>query len=136
MQRAVWGVAIAALLGGPSRSLHYEAQGITRSILQIDEHSNEETVTIKKFDELELSLAENPTTGYRWEVKSSGEPVCQLKNTFFDSPSERIGQGGRRRWLFQVVELGRATIELAYQRSFEREKRPVKTFKITIRANH
>jgi inhibitor of cysteine peptidase len=133
---AVWGAGSAALLWGPVASLHAGSQESTRSLLKMDEHSNGKTVKVHKLDTIELSLAENPTTGYRWDLRSSGEPVCRLKDTSFDSPAERIGQGGRRRWLFQVVASGQATIELAYQRSFEREKRPAKTFQVTIQANH
>jgi len=104
-------------------------------MLKLDEHSNEGSVAAKKLDQIELSLAENPTTGYRWNLKAAGEPVCKLENTSFDPPAAGVGRGGTRRWLFNVVESGVATIELAYERSFEREKDPAKTFQVTVRAS-
>jgi inhibitor of cysteine peptidase len=104
-------------------------------MLKIDQNSNEGSVDAKRLDQLNLSLAENPTTGYRWNLKSAGEPVCKLEKTFFDSSALPVGRGGTRKWLFNVVESGAATIELAYERSFEREKSPAKTFKVTIRAS-
>jgi inhibitor of cysteine peptidase len=127
--------SIAVLLFGSFASVYCGPRRVTQSMLKLDEHSNEGSVTAKKLDQLELSLAENPTTGYRWNLKSAGEPVCKLENTFFDPPSNVVGRGGTRRWLFHVVESGAATIELAYERSFEREKSPAKTFKVTIRAS-
>lgn len=136
MRMAVWFGWMAVLLWGSWALAHNDLQSAAQSVQKIDEHSNGQTVTAKKLDELELSLAENPTTGYSWNLKSSGEPVCKLENTVYESPSERIGQGGRRRWLFKIVESGQATLELAYQRPFERDKPPAKSFKVNIQADH
>jgi inhibitor of cysteine peptidase len=119
--------SFASVYCGPRR--------VTPSMLKIDQNSNEGSVDAKRLDQLNLSLAENPTTGYRWNLKSAGEPVCKLEKTFFDSSALPVGRGGTRKWLFNVVESGAATIELAYERSFEREKSPAKTFKVTIRAS-
>ena len=135
MRMAAWFGWMAALLWGSWALAQNDPPRYIRPILKIDEHSNGQTVTAKKLDGLELLLPENPTTGYSWNLKSSGEPVCKLENTVYESPSQRIGQGGRRMWLFKVVEPGQATIELAYQRPFERGKPPANTFKVTIRAN-
>ena len=108
---------------------------VDRPMLHIDQTYNQREVAVAKLDTFELSLAENPTTGYRWEFKSKGEPVCRLVSTQFDASSGSVGTGGTHRWRFQVVGTGVAAIELAYERSFEADKPPAKTFELTVRSN-
>jgi inhibitor of cysteine peptidase len=103
-------------------------------MLHVDQTFNERELALAKADIFELSLAENPTTGYRWEFKSNGEPVCKLVSTGFDASSGGVGRGGTRLWQFQVVESGVAKIELAYRRAFEPDKPPAKAFNLTVRA--
>jgi inhibitor of cysteine peptidase len=124
----------SAVTMGSCRSADFGRRSTTGSLRTIDELSNGTSVIVRESDELELSLPENPTTGYGWNLQSSGEPVCQLVNTAFHSPSERIGQGGQRRWLFRVVSSGVADIKLSYRRPFERNTSPANVFKVRIQA--
>jgi len=103
-------------------------------MLQVDQTFNQREVAVAKLDIFELSLAENPTTGYRWEFKSNGEPVCRLVSTEFDASSGAMGRGGTRHWRFQVVGTGVATIALEYRRSFETDKPPARAFELTVRS--
>jgi inhibitor of cysteine peptidase len=103
-------------------------------MLKINESYNQQEVTTKKSDTLELSLAENPTTGYRWDVTSSGEPVCKLDETDYEPGGSGLGRGGTRRWKFLVLAPGVATIALEYRRPFETGKAPSKTFTVRVRA--
>ncbi|MBV8709319.1 MAG: hypothetical protein JO028_19175, partial [Acidobacteriaceae bacterium] len=72
LRMAVWFGWIAALLWGSWALAQNDPPRYIRPILKIDEHSNGQTVTAKKLDGVELFLPENPTTGYRWDLKSSG----------------------------------------------------------------
>lgn len=103
-------------------------------MLQIDQTFDGREVNAKKLDKVELSLPENPTTGYRWDLKSSGEPVCKLNGTQYDAPTDAVGRGGTRRWEFSIVAAGVTTIQLDYRRSFEPSKPAAKTFSVTVRA--
>jgi inhibitor of cysteine peptidase len=103
-------------------------------MLQIDQSFDGREVNANKLDKLQLSLPENPTTGYRWDLKSSGEPVCKLNDTHYDAPTDAVGRGGTRRWEFSIVAAGVTTIQLEYRRSFEPSNPAAKSFSLTVRA--
>jgi len=103
-------------------------------MLQIDQSLDGREVNAKKLDKLELSLPENPTTGYRWDLKSRGEPVCKLDDTHYDAPTGAVGRGGTRRWEFSVVATGITTIQLEYRRSFESSEPATRTFSLKVQA--
>ena len=103
-------------------------------MLRVDQKSNNTEVVLAVGQELEIALAENPTTGFRWELLSSGEPSCVLVDNVFDPPSPVVpGRGGTRRWHFRGAREGSGRIELVYRRATERDKPPAQTFNITAR---
>jgi inhibitor of cysteine peptidase len=134
VQSAVLSVSTAVVLMYAFVSAGCGARKRNGPMLHVDQTFNERELALAKADIFELSLAENPTTGYRWEFKSNGEPVCKLVSTGFDASSGGVGRGGTRLWRFQVVESGVAKIELAYRRAFEPDKPPAKAFNLTVRA--
>jgi inhibitor of cysteine peptidase len=134
VQSAVLSVSTAVVLMYALASTGCSAHKSNGPMLHVDQAFNGREVVVTKPDTFELSLAENPTTGYRWEFKSSGAPVCRLVSTEFDASSGGVGSGGTRRWRFQVTGTGVATIELAYRRVFEADKPPARTFELTLRS--
>ena len=108
---------------------------LASTTVKVDQNSNRGELRVRTGDTLALMLEENPTTGYRWEVKSSGEPVCSLTKTDFHAASGHLtGRGGERHWLFRIVKPGSAALELSYRRPFEREQSPARTFRVIVRA--
>jgi inhibitor of cysteine peptidase len=104
-------------------------------MIRIDESQNQREVPAKTGDHIELSLPENPTTGYRWELKADGSPVCRPeRDSSYQPPEGGVGRGGVRTWAFAVVAAGTAGIELQYRRSFEAGAAPAKTFSVRVRA--
>ena len=103
-------------------------------MIRIDQSQNQQEVVAKPGDRVELSLPENPTTGYRWELKATGDPVCHPEDSSFQAPEGGVGRGGVRTWRFAVVAVGTAAIELEYRRSFEAGAPPAKTFSVRVRA--
>jgi inhibitor of cysteine peptidase len=123
-----------ALLCVAVASISCRAQKAGASLLRIDQSYDGKEVSAKKLDQLELSLPENPTTGYRWNLKSTGEPVCKLDGSDSDAPAGGVGRGIIRHWRFTVVAPGMSTIDLENRREFETDKPPAKTFTIRLRA--
>ncbi len=91
------------------------------TVLTVDETSNGRQVELPVGQLLEIYLPENRTTGFKWNVESSGEPACTLVRSTYN-PGRSIGQGGEHRWQFQARQAGAADIELLYCRSWERKK--------------
>jgi inhibitor of cysteine peptidase len=84
-------------------------------------------------ESFEVALQENPSTGFRWALRSNGVPVCILTGDFFSGERARPGATGVHRWKFKVVASGSATIEMDYVRRWETAP-PARTFKLHLRA--
>ena len=57
---------------------------------QIDQSFDGREVGLRAGQRLELSLPENPTTGFTWEIQEAGAPACALRGTVFDPPTAVI----------------------------------------------
>ena len=82
----------------------------------VDQSFNDQTVTLQVGATLELALAENPTTGYRWTISDAGAPVVHLQSDNFVSGGTKPGTGGTHTFRFEISKPGEATIQLRSQR--------------------
>jgi inhibitor of cysteine peptidase len=65
-----------------------------------------------------VELAENPTTGYRWQILENGSPVLRLsKDSFQRGSSTAVGAGGTRVLEFSTESAGAASLRIGYARS-------------------
>src|SRR5262245_55338291 len=103
-----------------------------KDAVHLDARFDKREIVVRPHQLLELALAENPTTGFRWEMTEAGAPVCVLRRDSFDDVSGGPGKGGTRRWLFEAVNIGISTISLVYRRTWE-DKPPARTFTLVIR---
>lgn len=109
--------------------------GCTRSSLTInaDKSYDGRTLTLRVGDGVRLSLAENPTTGYRWELLTKPEPYCVVvTDAYAANTGYGIGSGGTHNWDFRAVDKGTGNVSLAYRRPWEKDAAPAQTFKMTI----
>jgi len=102
-------------------------------MIQVDRSYNERAVTLAVGERVEVSLAENRTTGFRWDLKVKPEPVCTLVESAFEPAPGPPGKGGTHRWQFQAVRAGTGEIELEYRRPWEHDTPPGQTFKLSVR---
>src|SRR5262245_3362204 len=108
-----------------------ETEGI--AMVDIDRSANNTERAVAIGQEIRITLPENPTTGFRWDIETKGEPALQLDNETFDSLQGGVGKGGIHQWRFTAAREGRGDIVLVYRRSFERDKPPAETFRLTVR---
>lgn len=99
---------------------------------QFDEQSNRSKIELNVGEEFKIILHENPTTGFRWNLISSGEPVCILLDNSFELIDSSSGKGGRHTWHFQAVQEGIGKIEFAYRRSWEQGRPPAQSFNLSV----
>lgn len=102
-------------------------------MIQVDRSHNEREVTLAIGEVVEISLAENRTTGFRWELRVKPEPPCALIKSWFEPATGPPGKGGTHRWQFQAVSSGTGEIKLEYRRPWEQGKPPGQTFKLSVR---
>jgi inhibitor of cysteine peptidase len=69
-------------------------------------------------DVLVLELAENPTTGYRWQVPPDA-PAALISDEYLPPLSSAAGAGGKRILKFGVALAGEHAIRLQLRREWE-----------------
>jgi inhibitor of cysteine peptidase len=102
-------------------------------MMHVDQSYNGHEVTLAVGQVMEVSLSENPTTGFRWDLKTKAEPACELVASTFASSGGHPGNGGIHRWQFRAVRPGSGEIELEYRRSWEKDAAPAKVYKLGVR---
>jgi inhibitor of cysteine peptidase len=104
-------------------------------MLRADENYNGRTVKLAAGESLEIALAENPTTGYRWRLLDAATVAANcllVKDSYEPGHPQMAGQGGIHRWQFQAAEPGACMIELEYRRSWQKDMPPERTFRIHV----
>lgn len=82
-----------------------------------DLSNNNATVSVKNGDIFQITLEENPTTGYLWNASvTSGLTI--VNDTFLPS-STAVGAPGLRQWQVQANAVGTQTFSAVYMRSSE-----------------
>lgn len=72
-----------------------------------------------------IQLDSNPTTGYRWELRSYNATFIKMVENHYVAPkTQRIGAGGHEVWTFKVLPAGfktatQTTISLGYARPWQ-----------------
>jgi len=100
--------------------------------LHLRESDNGTSVRVPLSEEVVLELEENPTTGYRWMIETTGDAVNEIESNYVPSPGAAIGGGGRRAIRFIAAHPGTAEIRAALRRSWEPPERSLKQFTVTI----
>ena len=101
---------------------------------QLNESSNGQEIELQSGQQFEIRLPENPTTGFRWNLVSNGEPACIALDNAYESPDVPAhGQEGTHYWRFEAAQAGEGIIELVYQRSWEHGRNPVRRFILNVR---
>jgi inhibitor of cysteine peptidase len=92
------------------------------------------TLTMQSGDSVELSLAENPTTGYKWEFLAKPDPICVIVNdAYVANPAlNSVGGGGAHDWEVRAATRGTGKVSLGYRRPWEKDSAPAKTFTLTL----
>ncbi len=103
---------------------------------QLNESSNGQNLDLQPGQKFEIRLRENPTTGFRWNMLSNGEPACKALDDVYEPPSSSVqahGQEGSHAWQFEAAQAGHSKIELVYRRSWEREGNAARRFTLDVR---
>ncbi len=105
--------------------------GVSRAPVHVDESGGGGEMALAPGEQLEVSLAETPGTGYRWRVERDGAPVCNLAGERFEPGPPRPGAPGRRVFTFEASEPGKVRIALESRRGWEPGK-PSRRFELGV----
>jgi inhibitor of cysteine peptidase len=92
------------------------------------------TIRAAPGDELIVSLAEQPSTGYRWMVELVDEQQLHLRDTFY-AGGGRPGAAGMRQLTFVVAQAGLSELRLKHWRPWSGESSVVARFAVTVEAH-
>ena len=109
------------------------ARTAPKRMISLDQRANDTQISAVIGQQIEIALPENPTTGFRWELRQDGAPTCVSEGSRFETSTGGLGKGGTRRWRFEAVHEGSGRIELVYRRPFESDKPPAQVFRIAVR---
>ena len=99
--------------------------------MKYGEQDNERQIELKLGQELEITLPEVRTAGYRWTLKDAAAPACALENEDFRKPGA-VGGSGTHTWRLKAVSLGSGMVQLWYGREWE-SSGPSKTFHLKVK---
>ncbi len=93
---------------------------VKESPIVANETQNGATVYVNKSTDITVTLNENPTTGYLWNLTLS-PGLSLINDTYVSSaPSGKLmGAGGTHTWDMVASETGTQTIHAVYRRSWE-----------------
>ena len=101
-------------------------------MLLLVEKDNDRTADIHLGESIQISLPENATTGYRWEIDHYDEDLIKLLATEPCYTDNAVGSGGIIAFIFQGKKIGVAEIALKHWRSWEGEASVVARFHIRL----
>jgi inhibitor of cysteine peptidase len=88
--------------------------------------------TVHVGDTLELRLAENATTGYRWETEASLANILAPVDASASYPNAAVGSGGVAIFHFRAVAPGQGDLSLRYWRTWEGEGSILRRFRLSV----
>ncbi len=98
------------------------------------------TIDLFVGQKVELTIAGNPTTGYKWSVASMPEGITEVGEAVYiqdpaDSPGGRrlVGVGGRFIFTFVGSKATEGSIKLVYTRPWEKDTPPIQTADVKVR---
>jgi len=99
----------------------------------VSEQDSGGTVRLKVDDLLTVELEGNPSTGYSWEVMPADNPVLeQVGEAAYASSSDLLGAPEKVTLHFRARTTGEQMLQLIYDRSWEENVPPEKTFEIAV----
>lgn len=103
--------------------------------------NNELTLTARQGQIVRIRLEGNATTGYEWvlagQTNAKGEACDVLspvgKIEYQPKPADgKVGVGGEYLATFQAAKPGMAKLAFAYQRPWEKDTEPIRTFAVRV----
>ncbi len=101
--------------------------------MRYDDNANGNEIEVGVGQEFEVVLGETRTAGFRWTLKSMGEPACTLIRDGADPNIGAVGGSGKHTWRFCAAQPGAGRIEIAYGRSWKVDAEPERTFLLKVR---
>lgn len=104
-------------------------------MLTVTKNDNGKELSLKVGDSFLVSLPENPTTGYRWELAGDTSAyLAAAKDEYVPAAQAggMVGGGGVRELTFSAKAPGSVKLALRLRRSWEKPDQAVDSFSVTL----
>lgn len=103
------------------------------SSLTLTEDQGGQTVPVELGDTIEIHLAENPTTGYRWNIETLGPGLTVELDRFHTLGTPLVpGAGGVHEWRIETTSKGSQPVRLRLWRDWEGDESVIRRFGVDI----
>jgi len=103
------------------------------AILYIGMAENGQTLELKVQDQVQLSLPENPTTGFRWVLDQIDPHLLLMENSFQSQENPSPGAAGTAMFLLKAIHPGTGILSLKLWRSWSGDASIIQRFQIGVR---
>ncbi len=92
-----------------------------------------QTIVLNTGKTFEITLPENPSTGYAWKMDISNALIVrELSHSYTAHASGRIGAAGDGLWTFRTLKVGEVEITASYERPWDDNDEPTKVIAFTL----
>jgi len=89
--------------------------------------------TIEVGDKVYVELCSNPTTGFKWSYKMTGDSAVSEEDYDFEEPDSKLtGASGIETWTFEGISEGNTEILMEYSQPWDGGIKREWTYRITI----
>ena len=101
--------------------------------LIVNESQNTATVYMNRSSLITVRLAENPSTGFQWNLTTTpGLSIIKDEYVPTDTSGKLVGSGGTHIWDISTVTIGEQKIQAIYKRSWEPTTGNESTFSMAV----
>ena len=102
--------------------------------IQLTHKDDGEALEVKAGDTIQVSLPEQPSTDFAWELQKPNAAVLkQVGRPKFAANNDAVGAAGKTTWTFKVVGPGKADLMADYVEGTAADT-PIKTFDVSVAA--
>jgi predicted secreted protein len=118
----------------PSTLSDNQAVQISARTITATEKENGRRLALHPDDILTLRLQSIPGTGYSWQISKNDARVMKPLDKPEYERQDKKAMGSVAYQIFRLKALAKGTdvLELQYKRVWEKEKKPLKTFRVTV----
>lgn len=122
----------AMIMGCSSDSSETQARTNTVSITNANQC---QLLSLDQSQELLVTLPSNPSTGYSWSISHLPSILLELPapvNVAEKTAQPLLGSEAQTTWRFKATTVGQDKLEMVYNKPWEKNVKPAKTFSCNI----
>jgi inhibitor of cysteine peptidase len=102
------------------------------AVIRLLAESSGATIAPAIADRVCIALEENPTTGYRWQLRSPTPLLAPVGEEYAPAAGAGSGGGGIRTFVYEAVGAGTGRLELELRRAWDPAAAPLGTFGVAL----